>query len=178
MNIGVLSDIHGSLNDLKSALRAMNQYNADVILCPGDILYHGPRNPIPESYNPKMVAELINAFPKTFIFSKGNCDSEVDQLVINYPILQENAFIYIDGISILLTHGHKIENENFKAIGEKFRINLLITGHTHISIIETFDWGTHLNPGSISLPKGNTKKSVAIINIKDGKYKINLKENA
>jgi hypothetical protein len=178
MNVGVLSDIHGSLNDFKSALGVMKQYDVEIILCPGDILYYGPRNPIPENYNPKMVAELINSFHKTFIFSRGNCDSEVDQLVINYPILQENAFIYIDGVSILLTHGHKVENGDFKSLGEKFKINLTISGHTHRPMLENFDWGIHLNPGSISLPKENSKKSVAIINIKDGKYQINLKEIA
>jgi putative phosphoesterase len=176
MIVGVISDIHGSLDDFKNALGMMTKYNAEIILCPGDILYFGPRNPTPPSYDPKAVAELINNFPKTFIFSRGNCDSEIDQLVIKYPILQTNTFVYVEGVSILLTHGHKVENEDFDALGKKLSLNLIVSGHTHIAAVESFEWGTHLNPGSISLPKKDSKKSAAIINIKDGKYQINLKE--
>ncbi|MCD6426909.1 MAG: phosphodiesterase [Caldisericaceae bacterium] len=174
MKIGVISDLHGSFEDVKNALGKLISENIDLAICAGDVLYHGPRNPIPESYNPAKVAELLNNFPKRIIFAKGNCDSEVDQMIIKYPMLSDFSYVYAEGVFIAITHGHKIES--FKEFGEKVKADIVISGHTHIPVIEKFENSVHLNPGSVTFPKGGSRKSYAIIKVKDGKFEIELKE--
>ncbi len=174
MKIGVISDLHGSLDDTERALTLLKKENVDLVICPGDVLYIGPRNPMPKNYNPAKVAELINHFPKPFIFSRGNCDSEVDQMVIKYPMLQEVAYLWVDGLLIAVTHGHKVEA--FSSFLENTGANVVISGHTHTPVVEKFASGVHFNPGSITLPKGGSKKSYGILTIKNGEYEIELKE--
>lgn len=173
--IGVISDLHGSLEDTKNVLEILES-TTDLLICAGDILYHGPRNHIPKNYNPEKVAELINKFPKKIIFARGNCDAEVDQALIKYPILQDISFVFIEKVHIAITHGHKIPNNNFDQFGSNNKINILVTGHTHIPLIENFSWGIYLNPGSIALPKNRFNKSYAIINIENGKFNAEIKE--
>jgi len=173
--IGVVSDIHGSLTSLEKVFNDFKNLSVELVLVAGDILYHGPRNPIPEGYNPMGVADLINTAPFDFVFARGNCDADVDSLVIKYPILQEFAYIYVDGIKILLNHGDKIDD--FEDFLSKFNnIDLFITGHTHIREIVETKFGTHLNPGSISLPKSGNNKSYALVVVEDGKFIIEFKE--
>ena len=175
MKFGVIADIHGDLFGVKSAFDELKKQDIKNVLVLGDVLYHGPRNPMPEGYNPKGVASLINEAPFNFTFVKGNCDAEVDSMVIKYPILQEYAFIYTDGVSIILNHGDKIEN--FEKFLENYKgIDILLTGHTHIPAIEETPFGTHINPGSISLPKGGSKKSFAILDVENGKFFVEFKE--
>ncbi len=174
MKIGVISDLHGSYEDVKNALNRLISENVDLVVCAGDLLYHGPRNPMPESYNPAKVAELLNNFPERIIFARGNCDSEVDQMMIKYPILSDFSYLYIDGIFITVTHGHKINN--FKELAEKTGADIIISGHTHIPVVEKFENSFHLNPGSTTLPKGGSQKSYGIIEIKNGEFKIDIKE--
>ncbi len=172
--IGVISDIHGSLVNLKKVFNDLSNFSVDLVLVLGDLLYHGPRNPLPEEYNPIGVANLINEAPFDFVFVKGNCDAEVDSLVIKYPILQEFAYVYIDGVKMLMNHGDKISNvEEFLS---KFKgVDLFITGHTHIKLVEETRFGTHLNPGSISLPKDKSK-SYAVVVVEEKKFFIEFKE--
>ncbi len=174
MKIGVISDLHGSFNDAKNALNKLHKENTELIICAGDLLYNGPRNPVPESYNPGGVAEMLNKFDKRIIFVRGNCDAEVDQMIIKYPILSDFSYLYTNEIFIVITHGHKVNN--FEQFGKDVKADIVISGHTHIPVIENFDWGVHLNPGSTTFPKGGSNKSYAIINIKDGEYKIDIKE--
>lgn len=174
MKIGVISDIHGSLDDAEAALNLLEKENVDLVACPGDVLYVGPRNPMPKNYNPAKVADLINSFPKPFIFSRGNCDSEVDQMVIKYPLLQDVAYLWVEGLLIAVTHGHKVES--FSKFLQDSGANIVISGHTHIPVIEKFTYGTHFNPGSITFPKGGSNKSYGIVTIKNGRYEIEIKE--
>ena len=174
MKIGAISDLHGSLDDTERTLKLLEEENVDIVICPGDVLYVGPRNPMPKNYNPAKVAELINNFPKPFIFSRGNCDSEVDQMVIKYPMLQEVAYLWVDGLLIAVTHSHKVDT--FPLFLRNTGANIVISGHTHKPVIEKSIFGMHFNPGSITFPKGGSKKSYGIINIKNGKYEIELKE--
>ncbi len=174
MKIGVISDLHGSFEDVKNALDKLNSENIELLICAGDVLYHGPRNPIPSSYNPAKVAELLNNFPKRIIFARGNCDSEVDQMVIKYPMLSDFSYVYAEGVFIAVTHGHKIES--FKEFGGETKADIVISGHTHIPVIEKFENSVHLNPGSVTFPKGGSRKSYAVIKIENGKFEIELKE--
>jgi len=175
MKIGVISDIHGDFLSLKAVLSEFEKLDINLVLVLGDILYHGPRNPMPEGYNPIGVAELINNAEFNFIFVKGNCDADVDQLVIKYPIFQEFALVHIEGNTLLLTHGDKIENfEEF--MGKYKGIKALLTGHTHIPVVEETKFGLHINPGSISLPKGGSKKSFAVLDIDKDKFIVEFKE--
>ena len=174
MKIGVISDLHGSFDDVKNALDRLKNENVDIVICAGDLLYNGPRNPIPQSYNPGGVADLLNNFGKRMIIVRGNCDAEVDQLAIKYPILGDTAYFYADGIFIVITHGHRVES--FEKFGKENGADIVISGHTHIPVMENFDWGVHLNPGSVTFPKGGSKKSYAIIDIANGEYKIKIKE--
>ena len=174
MKIGVISDLHGSYNDTKIALNKLHKENVDLVICAGDLLYNGPRNPFPESYNPGKVADMLNNFDRRIIFARGNCDAEVDQLAIKYPILSDFLYIYTEGVFIVVTHGHRVQD--FDKLGKDIGADIIVSGHTHIPIIENFSWGTHLNPGSTTFPKGGSNKSYAIIKIENGEYKINIKE--
>ncbi len=174
MKIGIISDLHGSFNDVKNALNKLHNEDIDLAICAGDLMYNGPKNPIPENYNPGGVAEMLNKFDKRLIFVRGNCDAEVDQMLIKYPILSDFSYLYAEGIFIAITHGHKVDN--FEQFGKNVGADIVISGHTHIPLIENFDWGVHLNPGSTTFPKDNSNKSYAIINIKNGEYKIKIKE--
>ena len=175
MKIGVISDIHGDLFSLKSAFEELTKKEIKLVLVLGDVLYHGPRNPMPEGYNPMGVATLINEASFNFIFVKGNCDAEVDNFVIRYPLRQEFSYGYVDGMSILMNHGDRFEDA--KQILQHFKnIDIFLTGHTHKPVVEETPFGIHINPGSISLPKGGSKKSFAILDVEDGKFFVEFKE--
>ncbi|MFU2158371.1 MULTISPECIES: phosphodiesterase [Caldisericum] len=175
MKVGVVSDIHGDFLSLRAVFSEFEKLDVKLVLVLGDVLYHGPRNPMPEGYNPMGVSELINNAPFNFIFVKGNCDADVDQLVIKYPMLQEFALVHIEGTTLLLTHGDKIEN--FEEFMKKYKgIKALLTGHTHIPVVEENKFGLHINPGSISLPKDSSKKSFAILDIEKDKFLVEFKE--
>ena len=174
MKIGVISDLHGSFEDVKNALFKLNEENVDIVICAGDVLYHGPRNPVPETYNPAGVAELLNNFSKRVIFARGNCDAEVDQMLIKYPLLSDFTYLFADGVFITVTHGHN--TSDFNKFGKDVKADIVISGHTHIPVKEEFEWGVHLNPGSTTFPKGGSNKSYAIIEVENGKYEIEIKE--
>ena len=151
-----VSDIHGSLDSTKHIINKFNENHCDKIIILGDILYHGPRNDLPDCYNPKKVIELLNPLSNSIIAIKGNCDAEVDQMVLNFKI-HDN---YILNNDIYLTHGHHVNylsplnNENIKTI---------IHGHTHIIKVDVIDNKKYINLGSITIPKENTRRCYAIL---------------
>ena len=102
----IASDIHGSAYYCRQLLNAYNREQADRLLLLGDLLYHGPRNDLPEEYDPKQVIELLNAKKQHILCVRGNCDAEVDQMVLNFPVLSESCILYIDEQTIYATHGH------------------------------------------------------------------------
>ncbi len=153
MKILIASDIHGSAYYCKKLLDAYRAEDAEMLLLLGDILYHGPRNDLPEEYAPKTVIPMLNALKNEIICVRGNCDTEVDQMVLEFPIMSQNAVIFADGIKIYATHGHKFNKDNLPPLSEG---DVLVYGHTHVALDEVVA-GIHcLNPGSVSIPKQNT----------------------
>lgn len=159
MKIFVISDIHGSEYYLKKALECFEKESGDLLLILGDELYHGPRNDLPKEYNPKMVVELLNPLKNKIIAVRGNCDSEVDQMLLEYPILGDYSTILWEGKRVFATHGHIYNRENLPCIEKG---DVLIYGHTHLPLAIEENGIFILNPGSISLPKGGNKNSYGI----------------
>lgn len=160
MKLFFISDIHGSAYYLSKALDIYDKENADYIVILGDALYHGARNPLPKEYNPKKVAELLNTYKNNIIAVRGNCDSEVDQMVLNYPLMSEYSTILYNGKRLFLTHGHIYNKNNLPNINSG---DILISGHTHIPVIEKLNNILFINPGSITFPKENTPHCYGIL---------------
>lgn len=160
MKILVVSDIHGSLFYTKKAIEKFNEEKADQILLLGDVLYHGPRNPLTEDYNPAEVADLLNEYKHKIIAVRGNCDSEVDQMVLNFPMMGDYHILMMDGYKIFATHGHLFNRNQMPELnkGDGF-----IHGHFHLPMAEDLNGVNYMNPGSISLPKENNPNSYGII---------------
>jgi len=150
MKFLIASDIHGSYKYCTELLRAFEREGADKLILLGDILYHGPRNPLPEEYAPAKVAEILSAVKEKILCVRGNCDSEVDQMVLPFPITSDYAAVFADGVNIYLSHGHR----EIPPLTPK---DVYITGHTHVPVRENIPF-LHLNPGSVSLPKENSRR--------------------
>ncbi len=143
------SDIHGSAKYTKKLLEAFEREGADRLFLLGDILYHGPRNPLPEGYNPAEVAALLGGIKEKITCVRGNCDSEVDQMVLPFP-LSDYVSVFDGGVCIHLSHGHR----DVPPMGAN---DVYITGHTHVPVKENIGY-IHLNPGSVSLPKEGSRR--------------------
>ncbi|NBK91023.1 phosphodiesterase [bacterium 1XD21-13] len=150
MKIMIASDIHGAAGFCESMLAAYDREQAEKLLLLGDILYHGPRNDLPEGYAPKEVLALLNARKEEILCVRGNCDTEVDQMVLEFPILAEYCILYINGRMIFATHGHNFNEKNLPMLKNG---DILLHGHTHVPVCkETKDY-VYINPGSVSIPK-------------------------
>ena len=149
MKIMIASDIHGSAFYCKEMLKAFENEHPDRILLLGDILYHGPRNDLPKDYAPKEVISMLNGIKEQILCVRGNCDTEVDQMVLEFPVLNEQILLSIDGIEMLAVHGHKA----FPAVKNG---SIVLSGHTHIPKLEEKDGVIYMNPGSVSIPKENS----------------------
>ena len=149
----IASDIHGSAYYCRKMLERYKAENADRMLLLGDILYHGPRNDLPEGYAPKEVIEMLNAMKDEILCVRGNCEAEVDQMVLKFPVLADYAIIDLGNSIIYATHGH-IYNEN--NLPPMKKCDILLHGHTHVpKCVEHEDY-TYMNPGSVSIPKENS----------------------
>lgn len=146
----IASDIHGSEYYCRQLLEAYDRECAGRLLLLGDILYHGPRNDLPKDYNPKKVIELLNARRQDIICVRGNCDTEVDQMVLEFPILADYCMIAEEKQLIYATHGHNFNEQNLPPL---HRGDILLQGHTHVPKCAEYDYYTCLNPGSVSIPK-------------------------
>ena len=160
MKLLIASDIHGDFDSAKRVFKAYESEGADKLVLLGDLLYHGPRNDLPKTYAPKEVIKLLNENREKILAVRGNCDTEVDQMVLDFPILADYAYLSIDGLSIFLTHGHKF---NLDTLPPLRRGEILLHGHTHIlRAIEFGEDNVYLNPGSAALPKENNPRSYMI----------------
>lgn len=176
MKIMVASDIHGSAYYCEKLVKAYNEENADRLLLLGDILYHGPRNPLPEQYDPKKVAEMLNEISGELLCVRGNCDAEVDQLMLDFPILAEYCILYLDGRLVFATHGHKFGEDTPPKLKKG---DILLNGHTHVPKFAEHEGFLYMNPGSISLPKEDSERGYMLIsgslflwkNFEGGTYK-------
>ena len=160
MKLLICSDIHGDKECLDLLLQKYREERAEKLVILGDVLYHGPRNDIPKGYAPKAVIAALSEIKNEIISVRGNCDTEVDQMVLPFPILSDYSYVLSDGLVMLMTHGHKFSPENPPPMAEG---TILLGGHTHVLKIEPLDNGCYyVNPGSISLPKENNPKTYAV----------------
>lgn len=160
MKIGILSDIHGYPENFNKTISLLN--DCDMILCAGDVLYHGPRNPILEGYNPQKLIAEIEKVSMPILFARGNCDADVDLMVLKLPIMSEYIFYEKDGVRFIVLHGHNTSKDRLKEIADIYKANVVICGHTHIRELEVIDDTIYVNPGSTSVPKGDGIPSAAI----------------
>ncbi len=152
MKIFVASDIHGSAYYCKKMISCIEKEKPDKIIFLGDILYHGPRNDLPYEYNPKEVIKLLNSLNYSIVSVRGNCDSEVDQMVLNFPILADYGIIVLKNKTVFFTHGH-IYNET--KIPPLRKGDIVLYGHTHIQALFEKNDFIYMNCGSVSIPKEN-----------------------
>lgn len=152
----IASDIHGSARFCRRLTERWQEEGAGRLLLLGDILYHGPRNDLPEGYAPKEVAARLNAQKERVLCVRGNCESEVDQMVLDFPVLSEYAVLDIGGRVLFATHGHHFGPDRLPPL---CRGDILLSGHTHIPACEEKEGILCLNPGSVSLPKGGSRRS-------------------
>lgn len=150
MKYFIVSDIHGSAYYCRKALEAYRREGADRMLLLGDILYHGPRNPLPEEYDPQAVTKMLNAMKEEILCVRGNCDAEVDQMVLDFPVLADYALVDAGKHMIFMTHGHLFNNDCLPPLRDG---DVLLHGHTHLSVCEEHGSYVYMNPGSVSLPK-------------------------
>ena len=146
----IASDIHGSEFYCKQLLEAYEREKAGRLLLLGDILYHGPRNDLPTGYAPKKVIEMLNVHRADIICVRGNCDSEVDQMVLEFPILADYCIVTEGELLIYATHGHLYNEQNLPPLQKG---DILLHGHTHIPCCTEHDSYIYMNPGSVSIPK-------------------------
>jgi len=165
MKIMVAADIHGSAYYCEKLLKKYKEEACDKLLLLGDILYHGPRNDLPEEYNPKKVLAMLNEMKNEILCVRGNCDTEVDQMVLEFPVLAEYCLLYLDHITIFATHGHKFNKNFMPNLAEN---EVLLHGHTHVPACEKVGNNMYMNPGSVSIPKENSHHGY--MTIEDGRF--------
>lgn len=159
MKLLFFSDSHGCAGALRELTKRIAEFGPDRILFLGDSLYHGPRNAIQGDYDPNEAAALLNAMEKTIVAVRGNCDAEVDQMLLRFPLLETSATVLADDRTFFLSHGHVFSPGRMPPIPES---TILATGHTHVPVIERLPSGhLHLNPGSIAIPKSGSVPSYA-----------------
>ena len=158
--IVIASDIHGSAYWCELLLQAFENENADKLLLLGDLLYHGPRNDFPNGYEPRKVFDMLNKYADKITAIRGNCDSEVDQMVLDFPMLADYALITDEKHTLFATHGHLFHAENPPMLKKG---DALLNGHFHTPTTHTLQSGaTYANCGSVSLPKDGTPHSYIV----------------
>ena len=150
MKYFIASDIHGSAYYCEKMLTRFKEEQADRLILLGDLLYHGPRNDLPEGYAPKKVIDLLNAYKDVIICVRGNCEAEVDQMVLPFPCLADFSEVFADGKLLYLAHGHHASPDNLPPLPEG---SVFLSGHTHVKLDEVRNGIRCLNPGSVSIPK-------------------------
>lgn len=154
MKLVIASDIHGSAQWCKALLQQAETFNPDALVLLGDLLYHGPRNPLPGGHGPGSVAEMLNAWAPRIIAVRGNCDAEIDQVMLDFPCMADYAQIFDGSRRIFLTHGHLWSPDHLPPLPEG---SVFLSGHTHVKADKTIDGIRCVNPGSTSLPKDGTR---------------------
>lgn len=147
MKLMIASDLHGSAYYTRLLLTAMDREQPDRLLLLGDLLYHGPRNDLPREYAPKQVIEMLNARKSQLLCVRGNCEAEVDQMVLEFPVLSEFGVVFADGLTLYMLHGHK--NLDLPVMPG----DILLCGHTHVPAVRKDGEHYYVNPGSVSIPK-------------------------
>ena len=161
MKLMIASDLHGDAECTATLLRRFDESDAERLVLLGDLLYHGPRNDLPAGYAPKQVILLLNQVKDSLVCVRGNCDTEVDQMVLEFPMLSNTACLFADGHAYIAAHGH----HDVPPLREG---DILLGGHTHVPAFELRKnhAGTayrYINPGSVSLPKESSPRSYVIL---------------
>lgn len=167
MKLMFASDIHGSAYYCRKMLEAYQAEEAERLILLGDILYHGPRNDLPKEYAPKEVIAMLNPMKNDICAVRGNCEAEVDQMVLDFPVMADYALILYGERNLYATHGHIYNENNLPPLKNG---DILIHGHTHVLKAEKREDYTLLNPGSVSIPKEGNPPSYAIL--EDGLFTI------
>ena len=161
------SDVHGSAYYCRKMLDDYKEDKAERLVLLGDLLYHGPRNDLPKEYAPKEVIAMLNEMKKEIYAVRGNCEAEVDQMVLQFPVMADYCILNLDGRTFYATHGHVYNENNLPPIQEG---DILIHGHTHVLRAERKEGYVILNPGSVSIPKEGNPPTYAIF--EDGVFTI------
>ena len=165
MKLLIASDIHGSIKYCRQLFDAVKREEADKILLLGDLLYHGPRNDLPDEYAPKEVILLLNEHKDIIFAVRGNCDTEVDQMVLDFPVLADYCIIPVGSRIMYATHGHHF---NPKTPPKLNKGDILLNGHTHVTAFDSGEEFYYFNPGSVSIPKENTQRGYILM--ENGKF--------
>ena len=152
----IASDIHGSAFFCRRLLDAFRREEADRLLLLGDILYHGPRNPLPEGYAPMETAHMLNEYKGRILGVRGNCEAEIDQVVLDFPATADYALLDLGGRLLFATHGHVYNEERLPPLRPG---DILLHGHTHLPVCREHEEYIYMNPGSVSMPKNGTPHS-------------------
>lgn len=161
MKLFFASDIHGCAESTKTMLAAFEQSDADHLILLGDVLNHGPRNVLPAGYAPIEVAELLNPYADRITAVRGNCDSEVDQMLLEFPMMADyNLVLLADGRRLFLTHGHLYNGDKHPRLRAG---DVIVSGHTHLPVAEPKEELYLFNPGSVTIPRGEHQASYGLL---------------
>lgn len=168
----IASDIHGSFYYASMLMEKFKKKKAEKLILLGDILYHGPRNDLPKDYAPKKVAALLNEYADKIVTVRGNCEAEVDQMMLDFPALGDYAYLYLNGTGIYASHGHHASESAPPPLKKG---EILLCGHTHIPKCSVHENFVYMNPGSVSIPKEGSAHS--FMTFEDGVFKWENLEN-
>ena len=171
MKFVIASDIHGSAYWCGKLVEVIEEVKPDKILLLGDILYHGPRNDLPREYGPKQVIPMLSAYKDKILCVRGNCEAEVDQMVLPFPCMADCALLSCDGLTMYLTHGHHHNPDNLPPLAEG---SVFLSGHTHVKMDEVRGGIRCMNPGSVSIPKDGSNSCLVY---EDGKFTFRILED-
>jgi len=170
MKLLIASDIHGSAYWCRRLCQLVEEEQPDKLLLLGDLLYHGPRNDLPREYDPRQVIPMLSQYRDRILAVRGNCEAEVDQMVLPFPCMADFAQLYVDGVTFYLTHGHHHSPENLPPLPEG---SVFLSGHTHVKLDEMRGFVRCLNPGSVSIPKDGSHSCLIFEN---GKFSFRILE--
>ena len=171
MKLIIASDIHGSAYWCGRLCELIEQENPDRVVLLGDLLYHGPRNDLPRDYAPKQVIPMLSALKDRILAVRGNCEAEVDQMVLPFPCLADYALLESGGKTMYLTHGHHANPDNLPPLVQG---SIFLSGHTHVKLDKVVDGIRCLNPGSVSIPKDGSHSCIVF---EDGAFRFHIWED-
>ena len=161
MKLIIASDIHGSAYWCGKLMELIEQENPDRVIVLGDLLYHGPRNDLPRDYAPKKVIPMLSGLADRILAVRGNCEAEVDQMVLPFPCMADYAMLETDGLTLYLTHGHLSNPDKLPALRPG---TVFLSGHAHVKMDENRNGIRCLNPGSVSIPKDGSHSCIVFEN--------------
>ena len=156
----IASDIHGSAYYCEQVKKAFIDESADRLILLGDLLYHGPRNALPKDYDPQKTADILNSMKDSILCVRGNCDAEVDQLVLDFPIMADYMLLPVEKRLVFVTHGHVYNESSLPPLKKG---DILLHGHTHVTKCTKHEDYTYINPGSAAIPKEGTLNGYMIL---------------